>query len=41
MIGVGRTRTYELINEGKLEAVRLGGRRLVVVESINKFAASL
>jgi excisionase family DNA binding protein len=41
MIGHGRTTVYRLINEGKLEAVKSGKRRLVVVESIRNYVQSL
>jgi len=40
-IGHGRTRVYELIKENKLESVLAGRRRLVVVESIERYVASL
>lgn len=32
--GIGRTKIYELIGSGKLKAVRVGGRRLVLAESL-------
>lgn len=34
LIGIGRTKVYDLINEGKLDSVKVGGRRLVKIESI-------
>lgn len=37
--GIGRTRTYALISEGKLESVKLGKRRLVMVSSIHALIA--
>lgn len=40
-IGHGRTRIYELIKENRLETVLSGRRRLVVVESIERFVADL
>lgn len=40
-IGQGRTKIYELIKENKLETVLAGRRRLVVVESIENYVASL
>jgi excisionase family DNA binding protein len=35
-LGLGRTKTYELINEGRLETVKIGRRRLVKVQSIRR-----
>lgn len=34
-LGVGRTFTYALIRDGRLETVKLGRRTLVKIESIN------
>jgi hypothetical protein len=34
--GIGRTKTYELINEGILETVTIGSRRLVTIASIER-----
>lgn len=34
MLGIGRTKTYDLITEGLLETVSIGSRRLVKVASI-------
>lgn len=36
MLGIGRTRVYELINEGHVETVRIGRRRLVKAASLRK-----
>jgi excisionase family DNA binding protein len=33
-LGIGKTKTYELINGGQLECVTLGTRRLVKIASI-------
>ena len=38
MGGPGRTKTYELIKEGKLETVWVGGRRKVVGNSLRSLA---
>lgn len=38
---VGRTRTYELINEGAIEAVKNGRRTLITRESAETWAAAL
>ena len=34
--GLGRTKVYELIGEGKLKAVAIGRRRLVLYSSIEE-----
>ena len=34
LIGIGRTKVYDLINEGKLETINVGRRRLVKTASI-------
>lgn len=39
--GVGRTRTYDLIAAGKLQAVKNGPRTMIDVESAEQWAASL
>ena len=31
---LGKTKMYELINEGKLQAVRIGGRTVIPAESL-------
>ena len=41
MVGHGRSSIYRLINEGKLEAVKSGKRRLVVVQSIETYVETL
>lgn len=35
-LSLGRTSIYELINSGRLETVKIGRRRLVKVESIQR-----
>lgn len=40
-LSVGRTKFYELIDEGRVETVRLGRRRLVKVVSLRKLAVGL
>lgn len=37
-LGIGKTKTYELISDSTLECVTIGTRRLVKVASINKLA---
>ena len=36
ILGIGKTKTYELISDDVLECVTIGARRLVKVSSINK-----
>lgn len=38
-LNLGRTSVYALINDGRLETVKLGRRTLVRVESIKRLAA--
>ena len=35
-LGIGTTKTYELISEGLLETITIGSRRLVKLSSITK-----
>ncbi len=35
MLGVGRTKLYELLDSGELRAVQIGVRRLVTIASID------
>jgi excisionase family DNA binding protein len=37
----GNTKLYELIGEGRLEAVKLGGKTLITAASLDAFIASL
>ncbi len=34
--GLGRTKIYQLINEGRLKSLKVGGRRLVVADSLRE-----
>ena len=38
-LGVGRSKIYELITEGRLETVSIGRRRLVRTESLRAIAS--
>ena len=40
-LSMGRSRIYELASTGELQTVRSGGRRLVVVASIEAYVAKL
>ncbi|MEV5020732.1 helix-turn-helix domain-containing protein [Sphingobium sp. LMA1-1-1.1] len=35
-IGIGRVTLYKYIKEGRVESVRIGGRRLVKIESVKR-----
>jgi excisionase family DNA binding protein len=35
-LGLGRTTVNAMISDGRLESVKLGGRRLIKVESIRR-----
>jgi excisionase family DNA binding protein len=39
--GIGRSFLYERLADGSIRSVKAGRRRLVVVESLNAWAASL
>ena len=41
MLGFGRTLIFKLIKEGKLKAIKIGGRRLVLVTEIDRLLAEL
>lgn len=38
-VGFGKTKLYELIDEGEIESIRIGRRRLVRVPSLLQFLA--
>jgi len=38
--GLGRTKLYELMNQGRLKTVKIGRRRLVVFASLEALAAN-
>jgi excisionase family DNA binding protein len=41
MLGIGRTKLYELIATGELETIHIGRRTLVLQESIDSFVQRL
>ena len=41
LLGLGRTRTYELVMAEKIRSVKLGRRRLVVRSSLDDFVRTL
>ena len=41
LLRIGRTTTYELVMRGRLQSVKVGRRRLVVHEGLNRFVAEL
>lgn len=40
LLGIGRTKTYDLITENLLETINIGGRRLVTLRSIDRLVES-
>lgn len=38
IIGLGRTKTYELINQNLIESKMIGRRRLITLESVCSYA---
>jgi excisionase family DNA binding protein len=40
-LGVGRSMVYELMNSGILESVKIGQRRVILIESVTAYAQSL
>ena len=40
-LGIGKTKTYELINAGELKLVKIGAKSLVTRESTLKFVEKL
>ena len=40
-LGIGKTTFFKLLRDGKISAVRLGGRTLVSPAELERFAASL
>jgi len=40
-LGIGRTRFFEILSAGHIKAVRLGGRTLIPVAELERFAAGL
>ncbi len=41
MTGIGRSKLYELIKSGKVETVKIGSSRLVIVDSLRQFIENL
>jgi excisionase family DNA binding protein len=39
-IGIGKTSLYELINEGKLKAIKAAGRRLILRSDLEAYLLS-
>ena len=41
LLRIGRTTTYELVMRGRLQSVKVGRRRLVVREGLNRYVTEL
>ncbi|WP_246178521.1 helix-turn-helix domain-containing protein [Actinomadura decatromicini] len=41
MLGIGRTKVYDLIRTGALRSVRLGGSRRIPASALTEFVAQL
>jgi excisionase family DNA binding protein len=41
LLHIGRTTTYELVMRGQIQSVRIGRRRLVVREGLQRYVAAL
>ncbi len=41
LLGIGRTKLYDLIRYGDVARVHIGSKSLISVESIERYAASL
>jgi hypothetical protein len=39
--GIGRTKTYELLDAGEIESIHIGTRRLIIVDSYRRLLARL
>ena len=40
-LSIGRTKAYELIQEGKLDTARIGRRRLITWKSVKAYASAI
>ena len=38
LIGIGRTKFYELVNNGTIKTIQIGSRRLVIYKSLEELA---
>jgi excisionase family DNA binding protein len=41
LLRIGRTTTYELVMRGRIQSVKVGRRRLVVRQGLNRYVAEL
>jgi excisionase family DNA binding protein len=41
VLGLSRSSVYELLNNGSLRSARVGGRRLIAVEELDRFTDQL
>jgi len=40
-LGIGRTKLYQLLNDGSLRAFKLGSKTLILKDSLDDYVASL
>lgn len=40
-LGIGRTKLYELVNDGSVELVKIGARALITAESLERYVDRL
>lgn len=41
LLGIGHTKLYQLINNGRLETIKIGRKRLITVSSANRLIDEL
>ncbi|WP_433965128.1 excisionase family DNA-binding protein [Tunturiibacter gelidiferens] len=39
--GIGKTMMYELLNDGSLRSIKIGKKRLIIVESIHEWIEAM
>ena len=41
LLGVGRSKLYELVGSGKIKTIKIGARRLIARDELERFVATL